>query len=508
MFVWYVNLCLTRMLACTSIRAPVLPSACDLKYIVRSARAQKALNGRETQLFHHPSNPIPTHPSRSASRIERPGSRNQLGTSGAKDPERRNKLRSALVKKLLSKYHPGIANSKTESIINAEVDKLMNMTKVTEADLHAVEGRVRQQSNEEIAWITTNPFKRVTAFKSGAQDEWAMVNELMVKAGFDAESRKQEARRAQKQHFKKQLDDQITELDARRRAEKMEKEAESAKVLSDVQSYITAMDQKKAEQARFFENLRKEREKEMEFTRKKHAQLRQEKQDDEQREMAKLRKLQQDEFERLQNKKRENQEKMIKWKAENEANMKFKEQQRMRQQQEDIDFARKAQAALDEKEERRRQELLEMEEKMKARAKQGQELGDKLDAQAREDEARMLKIQEEARLKAEAQFQEKLRREHQKKLEIRNTLDRQVQDLHDKKNQEKIIIQKQAEVFKKQANEATMEEQRKKMEMKKAQHQYRMQLEDQLRFDVKLRPARELMMSEVERKINKTFKTR
>lgn len=127
--------------------------------------------------------------SRSASRIERPGSRNQLGTSGAKDPERRSKLRSALVKKLLSKYHPGIANSKTESVINAEVDKLMNMTKVTEADLHAVEGRVRQQSNEEIAWITTNPFKRVTAFKSGAQDEWAMVNELMVKAGSDAEVR-------------------------------------------------------------------------------------------------------------------------------------------------------------------------------------------------------------------------------------------------------------------------------------------------------------------------------
>ena len=53
----------------------------------------------------------------------------------------------------------------------------------------------------------------------------------MVKAGFDAEARKQEARHAQKVNFKKQLDEQITELDARRRAEKMEKEAESAKVL-------------------------------------------------------------------------------------------------------------------------------------------------------------------------------------------------------------------------------------------------------------------------------------
>ena len=94
-----------------------------------------------------------------------------------------------------------------------------------------------------------------------------------------------------------------------------------------------------------------------------------------------------------------------------------------------------------------------MEEKMKARAKQGQELGDKLDAQAREDEARMLKIQDEARLKAEAQFQEKLRREHQKKLEIRNTLDRQVLELHNKKLEEKELTLKQSEVFKHQANQ-------------------------------------------------------
>jgi len=122
-----------------------------------------------------------------------------------------------------------------------------------------------------------------------------------------------------------------------------------------------------------------------------------------------------------------------------------------------------------------------MEQKMKARAKQGQELGDKMDAQAKEDEARMMKIQTEARLKAEAQFQEKLRREHQKKLEIRNTLDKQVQDMNTKKMHEKEIVQKQAEVFKKQANEAMMEEDRKAKALKEAKHHYRMQLEDQVR---------------------------
>jgi len=383
----------------------------------------------------------------------------------------------------------------------------MTMPKVTEADLHAVEGRVRQQSNEEIAWITTNPFKRVTAYKSGAQDEWAMVNELMVKAGFDAEGKKHQAKQAQQANFKRQLDEQMAEIDAKRKAEKMEKEAESAKVMSDVQNYIAAMDQKKIDQAKMFDNLRKEREKEMEFTRKMQEKERQ-KRDDEAREMAKLRKIQQDEFERLMNKKRENQEKQARWKVENEANMKFKEEQRQRQQDEDLEFARKAQRALDEKEEKRLRELAEIEARMKARGKQGNILGAKLQKQAEEDEARMLKIQNEARLKAEAQFQEKLRREHQKKLEMRNTLDRQVKEANDKKSAEKTLMMRQAEVFRKQAHEAMLEDQRKEQAAQQAKVAYRMQLEDQLRFDVKLRPARELMMSEVERKLNKTFKIR
>ena len=55
---------------------------------------------------------------------------------------------------------------------------------------------------------------------------------------------------------------------------------------------------------------------------------------------------------------------------ENEANMKFKEEQRQRQQDEDLEFARKAQRALDEKEEKRLRELAEIEARMKARGKQ------------------------------------------------------------------------------------------------------------------------------------------
>lgn len=88
-------------------------------------------------------------------------------------------------------------------------------------------------------------------------------------------------------------------------------------------------------------SLRKEREVEMENMRNALERTRQEKRDEEMREMAKVRKMQQDEFERLQNKKRANYEKMMKWRVENETNLKFKEQQRLDQVRASGDLAEK-----------------------------------------------------------------------------------------------------------------------------------------------------------------------
>jgi hypothetical protein len=81
-------------------------------------------------------------------------------------------------------------------------------TQYKQHDCNTYKNYTRNQMRVTHTGATKNT-QRVTAYKSGAQDEWAMVNELMVKAGFDAEARKQEARRAQKQHFKKQLDEQV-----------------------------------------------------------------------------------------------------------------------------------------------------------------------------------------------------------------------------------------------------------------------------------------------------------
>jgi len=424
------------------------------------------------------------------------------------DPERKEKLRAALVRKLLSKYHPGISNSKTERLVHSEVERLMAMDRVTEDVLHEVEARVRKQSNDEIAFIVTNPFKNVTSHKSGAQDEWAAMNEMVVRAGLDADTRKNAQRLSQKQAFKRQLDEQITEAEARKRAEKMEKELESSKVLKDVKAYVTAMDRKKQEQYLIFDKIRKEREREMEQTRTRNEANLRAKREEEEREIAKVKKMQQDEYEKLMKKRQDDGEKMRRWKLENERNLAEKERLRQLQYKEDLEFSRKADAALDEKEQRRLDELRIVSEKMKARERHGEALGASQAAQAAEDEARMVKIQAEARQKAEAQFLEKARREHQKKIEVRATLDKQVEEQERRKKEERETALKQSTLFKEQAQTALEEEQRKMQAKRDAREEYRMQLEDQLRHDVKLRPTRELMMSEVERKINKSFRPR
>jgi len=427
---------------------------------------------------------------------------------GGIDFARKDKLRSALVKKLMSKYHPGIANSKTEQLVNREVDALMQMSKVTEEVLHEVEIKVRKQSNDEIALLVTNPFRNVTSFKSGASDEWAAMNDMVVRAGMEADARQSDKRNKAKAEFRRQLDEQMVEAEARKRAEKMEKQAESKRVLDDVKSYVKAMDDKKRDQQTLFEKIRQDREEEMRQTRQRHDLALKAKRQDEQDEITKVKKQQQLEYDRLQKQKKEDAEKLRKWKLENERNLAEKERLRQIQHKEDLEFSRKAQKALDDAEARRIEDLRILNEKMKAKDKYAQILGASNAATAAEDEARMIKIQAEAKKKAEMQYVERLQREHQKKIEVRQTLDKQVSEMEARKMEEKATIKRQSDMFKAQAAEAMAEERRKLQREKQARDEYRMQLEDQLRQDVKLRPARELMMSEVERKINKSFRPR
>jgi len=406
---------------------------------------------------------------------------------------------------LLAKYHPGIANSKTEALVNEEVNNLMQLMKVSENDLLEVEGKVRKQSNEEIAMISTNPFKRVTSYKSGAKDEWAIMNDLIVKAGFEAESRRAAARQSQKMAFKQQLDKQLEQCRLRKEAEEMERRMESGKVLTDVKSYIQAMDRRRKELEEQNGKLRLEREEEMKGLKARQEGLRAQRRLEEQEEIARNRRMQQAEHEQLRRRKEEELRKARAWRLENDNNLAEKERLRQKQVEEDLEYARKAKEVLEEKERRRQAELAVMAEKMKARERQGEALGQSAAAAAAADEERMLLVQAEMRARAEAAFQDKLRREGQKKLEVRRTLDKQMEDQERRKEEERALTRKQMELFKHQARQALQEEQRKAEARREAQVQYRLQLEDQLRHDVKIRPTKELLMSEVERRLNKSL---
>jgi hypothetical protein len=330
-------------------------------------------------------------------------------------------------------------------------------------------------------------------------------NEMVVKAGHNAESKRLAGLAEQRRNFKQQLDAQKNDAESRKRREKEAKEREAQQIATETHAYMKTMDEKKRQQLLHFEKLRAERDAEMQNIKNQQAQARQQKRDEENKEIARVKKMQQEDQDRIQQKRRENSEKMQRWKLENEENMREKERLRQKQQEDDMEFARKAKQALDDKEAKRLEELRILAEKMKAREKYGNMLGDQLADQAREDEARMFRIQEAARIKAEAQFQERVRREHQKMVELRATLDRQVQDLERRKKEEHAQVSKQSELFRQQAHEAELEAQRELQRGRERKAAYRAQLEDQLRLDVKLRPAREMMMSEVERKINRHF---
>lgn len=45
------------------------------------------------------------------------------------------------------------------------------------------EARIRKQSNSEITYIATNPFKLVVSHKSADRDEWAQMNSAQAKRG-------------------------------------------------------------------------------------------------------------------------------------------------------------------------------------------------------------------------------------------------------------------------------------------------------------------------------------
>ena len=63
------------------------------------------------------------------------------------------------------------------------MDTLIARGTVTEQELRDAEARIRKQSNIDVAYIATNPFKLVVNNKSADRDDWAVMNSAQVAKG-------------------------------------------------------------------------------------------------------------------------------------------------------------------------------------------------------------------------------------------------------------------------------------------------------------------------------------
>ncbi len=102
----------------------------------------------------------------------------------------------------------------------------------------------------------------------------------------------------------------------------------------------------------------------------------------------------------------------------------------------------------------------------------------------------------DAEIKAKKEAAEKL------KISIRQSLDKQMRDRVKREEREVAEREKQARIDADKAMKAAREEERKEQERRAAMNEYRLQLEDQIRADVRDRPGRERRMTELERHLN------
>ena len=82
----------------------------------------------------------------------------------------------------------------------------------------------------DIAYIATNPFKRLVMHKSGATNEWAIMNKNQVQKGLTQDALKKVNLRQSKEHFRRELGQQLSLVENRKQAEKMEKMEDAHKI--------------------------------------------------------------------------------------------------------------------------------------------------------------------------------------------------------------------------------------------------------------------------------------
>jgi len=416
---------------------------------------------------------------------------------------RRDALRRSLVDKLLTKYHPGNPESSTEKFIRKGVEKLIELPKIKEGDLERLEYQIRMHSNSEVQDILLQPHKNIAARKQGLVDEWCVMHTWNSKAmKSDHENKVVKAQQARKS-YKEGLDKQMMEMEKKQAFKITDKAEDAAMIASKIKQFSNDMAAKRDKVAAAKLEERTMRHAEMQEFKDRAAQLKLEQKEEELEDLAALRKDMEDQFQENLKKKAKIAAQLTSWKEENEQNLKVKAAQQEKERRQEVEYAKRAMRALEEKELARIRDLQALKEKMMGKEAMSLEQGKKMEEQAKEDELKAAMEQSKALRKAEEQYHQQQAAKAAKKKEMQRELSKQLAEF----NQRKVVLKRaedeQAAIFKRQVQEAFAQERERQAKNKAKQLKHRIELENQIRGRVRLRGRDELLMSESEKKFNK-----
>jgi len=109
---------------------------------------------------------------------------------------------------------------------------------------------------------------------------------------------------------------------------------------------------------------------------------------------------------------------------------------------------------------------------------------------------------QELEVKVDAELKAKKKAAEDVKVSIRQSLDKQMRDRKAREEREQAELDKQARIDGNKAIVAMRDAERKDAVQRQVMLEYRLQLEDQVRADVRERPGRQRRMTDLERAIN------
>jgi hypothetical protein len=109
---------------------------------------------------------------------------------------------------------------------------------------------------------------------------------------------------------------------------------------------------------------------------------------------------------------------------------------------------------------------------------------------------------QELQVMVDAQIKAKKEAAEQVKLSIRQSLDKQMRDRARREEREAAEREKQARIDADKVVKAAREQERKDQQHRFAMNEYRLELEDQIRADMRNRPGRDRRMTDLERALN------